>query len=182
MASGAIYPILTRYLSLRQTAALAFALMGLGYAVISFTVSLPALGIGLLLAGFGFGFNQPNCVAWLLGRASPETRGRAAAGLTFAICLGQLVSPFLYDPLVSVLGSRATFGVVAGACMLVALAASSASQPSPLTDRIIRSILAGRHDARESVPISHSVAGMIFLGRGRSKSVMRPARNSSAVQ
>ena len=127
MASGAIYPILTRYLSLRQTAALAFALMGLGYAVISFTVSLPALGIGLLLAGFGFGFNQPNCVAWLLSRASPEARGRAAAGLTFAICLGQLVSPFLYDPLVSVLGSRATFGVVAGACMLVALAASSAS-------------------------------------------------------
>ena len=127
MASGAIYPILTRHLSLRQTAALAFALMGLGYALISFTASLPALGIGLLLAGFGFGFNQPNCVAWLLSRASPEARGRAAAGLTFAICLGQLVSPFLYDPLVSVLGSRATFGVVAAACALVALAASSAS-------------------------------------------------------
>ena len=113
MASGLMYPALKRRLPPRLVAAFAFSLMALGYAAISLAASVPALGIGLLLCGFGFGFNQTNCAAWLLSAAPPEARGRAAAGLTFAVCFGQLVSPFVYQPLVSMFGSAATFALVA---------------------------------------------------------------------
>jgi MFS family permease len=123
MASGLMYPVLKRRLSPRWIAALAFILMGLGYGVIALATSVPALGMGLLLCGLGFGFNQPNCAAWLLSVAAADARGRAAAGLTFAVCLGQLLSPFVYDPLVSTFGSAATFALVAGLCVVIALLA-----------------------------------------------------------
>ncbi len=122
MASGLMYPALKRRLPPRLVAAFAFSLMALGYAAISLAASVPALGIGLLLCGFGFGFNQTNCAAWLLSAAPPEARGRAAAGLTFAVCFGQLVSPFVYQPLVSMFGSAATFALVAAICLLIACA------------------------------------------------------------
>jgi MFS family permease len=119
MASGLMYPALKRRLPPRYVAALGFGLMALGYLVISLAASVSALGIGLLLCGFGFGCNQTNCAAWLLSVAPPEARGRAAAGLTFAIFSGQLVSPFVYEPLVSLLGSAATFALAAGICLLI---------------------------------------------------------------
>jgi MFS family permease len=120
MASGLMYPALKRRLPPRWVAALAFGLMGLGYVVMSLAASVPALGIGLLLCGFGFGFNQTNCAAWLLSVAPPEARGRAAAGLTFAVFFGQLLSPFVYQPLVAMFGSAATFALVAAICLLIA--------------------------------------------------------------
>src|SRR5438876_3607347 len=118
MAGGLMFTALKRRLPPRWVAALAFGLMALGYVAISLAAGVPALGLGLLLCGFGFGFNQTNCAAWLLGVAPPEARGRAAAGLTFAIFLGQLVSPFVYEPLVSTFGSAATFALVAAICLL----------------------------------------------------------------
>ena len=129
----------------RQTAALAFALMGLGYALISFTASLPALGIGLLLAGFGFGFNQPNCVAWLLVGRARKPAG-AAAGLTFAICLGQLVSPFLYDPLVFQCWALAPLSASSPppACWSRWRPPPHPSEPSPLTHRTLLALMGRR--------------------------------------
>jgi MFS family permease len=120
MASGLMYPALKRHLPPRWIAAFAFSLMALGYIAISLAASVPALGVGLLLCGFGFGFNQINCTVWLLGVAPPEARGRAAAGLTFAVFFGQLLSPIVYQPLVAMFGSAATFALVAAICLLVA--------------------------------------------------------------
>jgi MFS family permease len=92
---AAPYDRVRQSLAFRSIAALAFAMMGIGYGVISIAANVPLIVLGLLLAGLGFGLNQPNCGAWLLSLVATEVRGRAAAGLTFAVCAGQLASPFV---------------------------------------------------------------------------------------
>jgi MFS family permease len=82
-----------------------------------------------MVAGCGFGLNLPNCTAWLLSRVPESTRGRASGGLATSMFLGQLLSPFLYDPLVAYHGSRGAFLDVAVASILVAAALAS---PLPL--------------------------------------------------
>ena len=107
--SGLLYPAVKRRLSILAIAVSAFALMGLGYALIAQANDVSVLMAGLLLAGFGFGLNQPNCAAWLLSVASAESRGQASASLTLATCIGQLASLLIYDPMVSVFGWRRHF-------------------------------------------------------------------------
>jgi hypothetical protein len=111
------------------------ALMGIGYAIISLVTNIPLVVAGLLLAGVGFGLNQPNCSAWLLSLVATEFRGRAAAGLTFAVCAGQLASPFVYQPLVATAGSAASFAIIAGICLVVVTAMLYGRQSSPLPDQ-----------------------------------------------
>jgi MFS family permease len=120
IGSGFVYPTIRDRLSLSAIAALAFAFMGVGYGLIAFATSVPGLFAGLLLAGVGFGLNQPNCAAWLLHVTSSDARGQASANLTMATCVGQLVSPIIYDPLVSAVGSRGAFGIVGLSCLGIA--------------------------------------------------------------
>jgi MFS family permease len=83
---GTLYERVRQLFAFRSIAAMAFALMGIGYGVISIAARVPLVVLGLLLAGFGFGLNQPNCSAWLLNVVATEFRDRAAAALTFAVC------------------------------------------------------------------------------------------------
>jgi MFS family permease len=119
---GALYGQVRHLFVFRSIAALAFALMGIGYGLISIAASMYLVVFGLLLAGFGFGLNQPNCSAWLLSLVATEFRGRAAAALTFVVCAGQLASPFVYQPLVTIAGSAASFSIISGMCLMVATA------------------------------------------------------------
>jgi len=132
---GTLFERVRQFFAFRSIAALAFALMGIGYAIISLVTNIPLVVAGLLLAGVGFGLNQPNCSAWLLSLVATEFRGRAAAGLTFAVCAGQLASPFVYQPLVATAGSAASFAIIAGICLLVATAMLFGRQSSPLPDQ-----------------------------------------------
>jgi MFS family permease len=132
---GALYDRVRQWFAFRSIAALAFALMGIGYGVISISASMPLIVLGLLLAGFGFGLNQPNCSAWLLSLVATEFRGRAAAALTFAICAGQLASPFVYQPLVTIAGSAASFAIISGVCLTVAMAMLLPGTSGPLAGR-----------------------------------------------
>jgi len=119
---GVLYERVRQLFGFRSIAVLAFISMGLAYGLISMAASMPLVFFGLLLAGVGFGLNQPNCSAWLLDVVPAEFRGRAAAALTFAVCAGQLASPFVYQPLVTMAGSAISFGIVGGMCLLVATA------------------------------------------------------------
>jgi hypothetical protein len=65
--------------------------------------------------------------AWLLGRVPTGARGRALGGLTSAIFLGQIVAPFVYDPLVRVFGSGDTFLSVGVASLLIVLSVRALS-------------------------------------------------------
>jgi MFS family permease len=132
---GMLYARMRQLFAFRSIAALAFALMSIGYGVISIAASMPLVVLGLLLAGIGFGLNQPNCSAWLLSVVSTEFRGRAAAALTFAVCTGQLASPFVYQPLVAMAGSAASFAIVSGICLSVAIAMLFSRDSGSLADR-----------------------------------------------
>ncbi|WP_245502248.1 MFS transporter [Bradyrhizobium betae] len=129
-----LYGRVKRHLSFRTIAAAAFLLMSVSYGAISVTTSLPLLIFALLLAGAGFGLNQPNCSAWLLSQVTTEFAGRAAAGLTFAVCVGQIAAPLIYQALITSIGSAACFAVVSFACLLVALAAFFKSRLAPHPD------------------------------------------------
>ena len=132
---GTLYKRVRQQFAFRSIAALAFALVGIGYGVISIAASMPLVVVGLLFAGFGFGLNQPNCSAWLLSVVTTEFRGRAAAALTFAVCAGQLASPFVYQPLVAMAGSAASFAIMSGMSLMVATAVLLAGNFGPLSDR-----------------------------------------------
>ena len=114
------YERLRRRLSFVNIAALAYILMSLGYGLIGASTSLAIIAVGLVLAGFGFGMNTPNCSAWLLKETPAGARGRALGGLTSAIFLGQIVSPFIYEPTVRYLGSAGAFLAVSIVSLLVA--------------------------------------------------------------
>jgi MFS family permease len=121
------YERLRRRLSFVNIAVLAYFLMSLGYALIGASTTLAVVAVGLVLAGLGFGMNAPNCSAWLLNKAPAGARGRALGGLTSAIFLGQIVSPFIYEPIVRYLGSAGAFLAVGIVSLLVAVVLQSLS-------------------------------------------------------
>jgi len=108
-------------LSFTSVAGLAFALMGSGYALIAYANSTVTVFVGLVLAGLGFGLNTPNCPAWLLAKVGADVRAKALGGLTTAFFLGQLVSPFVYEPIVRAVGSSGTFALISVVSFLVAV-------------------------------------------------------------
>jgi MFS family permease len=132
---AALYDRVRQSLAFRSIAALAFALMGIGYGVISIAANVPLIVLGLLLAGLGFGLNQPNCAAWLLSLVATEVRGRADAGLTFAVCAGQLASPFVYQPLVTFTGSAASFAIISSMCLMLAIVMLFRRHADPAPDQ-----------------------------------------------
>jgi MFS family permease len=117
---GVSYKSIKQRFSFGAIASLTFVLIAVGYSVIAAATNLPLLVFGLLLAGCGFGLNPPNCAGWLLTVVPAETRARAAASLTFAICAGQLTAPFVYQPMVAIAGSAASFSLMAASCLAVA--------------------------------------------------------------
>ena len=74
---GVLYERVRQFFGFRSIAAFAFISMGLAYGLISVAANMPLIFFGLLLAGVGFGLNQPNCSAWLLDVVPAEVRGRA---------------------------------------------------------------------------------------------------------
>jgi MFS family permease len=126
-ASSTQYHRLRNRLSFETIAAVAYLLMSSGYCLIGFASTLPGIAVGLVLSGIGFGMNAPNCSAWLLSKVPAGARGRALGALTTAIFLGQIASPFIYEPLVRLLGSADAFLTVASVSLLIALAISLSS-------------------------------------------------------
>ena len=132
--SSARYGHLRQQLSFLHIAVLAFVLMAVGYGLIAAFTAPAGIVAGLAIAGLGFGMNTPNCYAWLLDKVAAGARGKALGGLTTAMFLGQLVSPFLYEPMVGNLGSAGTFLTMSAVTALTALALmyqGPRSQPLP---------------------------------------------------
>jgi MFS family permease len=102
--------------------ALAFALMGAGYALAGLAGTFAGVLAGAAIAGVGVGLFFPNSNLWVLALAPPALRGRLAGGLTSAIFLAQFCSPLLVQPLVAATSLGRAF-VVAGAGLGLAAAA-----------------------------------------------------------
>lgn len=101
-----------------------FALMGLGYVLISAAPALLWLLPGLLIAGFGSGLFMPNGSNWLMSTVPARLRGRAVGLFTASLFAGQFASPLAVQPIVSRFNTGAAFGWV-GLTLLMLLVVSS---------------------------------------------------------
>lgn len=112
--------------------AVAFALMGAGYAVTGAFGHYAAVVAGAGVAGIGVGLFFPASNLAVLTLAPPAVRGRVIGGLTTAIFLGQFMSPVLVQPLVAASGIGGAF-VACGLGMLAVAAVLALAR-----DRILR--------------------------------------------
>jgi MFS family permease len=101
---------------------LGFVGMALGYGVIAQASTYAWVVLGLAAAGLGLGLLIPNVNVWVNAIAPPSHRGSAVGGLTTCLFLGQFASPILTQPLIQPLGIARTYGVVAVALGLLAVA------------------------------------------------------------
>ena len=93
------YRRLRTRMSFAAIAALGFAGIAAGFAIITASQSFWLLLVGLAVAGAGSGTILPNNNAWLLSHMPTVMRGRGTGGMTAAIFLGQfscgLIGPLL---------------------------------------------------------------------------------------
>lgn len=106
------YKRVKRNLGYVSIAALAFLVMGGGYAFIGYAGNFLLVVAGLMVAGLGAGLLMPNANVWATSVAPAATRGRALGGLTAALFLGQFLSPLVVQPLTAATSLGMTFVVV----------------------------------------------------------------------
>lgn len=102
------------------TPALGLGVMAAGFGLLAIANSTPPVLVATLLIGAGFGLVMPNFISIALTVAPPHRRGAASGAITTSIFLGQFLSPLASQPLISALGYRMTFGVGSGLLMLLA--------------------------------------------------------------
>ncbi|MBW4550892.1 MAG: MFS transporter [Aphanocapsa sp. GSE-SYN-MK-11-07L] len=93
---------------------LAFALMAVGYSLISVAPTYAIVLIGLAIAGLGLGLLVPNMNVCLTSVTPTPLRGRVLGGLTTAFFVGQFTSPIISQPLSQGLGLAVTYRLAAG--------------------------------------------------------------------
>src|SRR5207244_13030828 len=86
-AGSALHARLKRGRGFLSVYAIAFAFMGLGYALIAFLPSYAAILAGAMIAGIGVGLYFPNSTLWVLTLAPAPMRGRCSGFLSTAINL-----------------------------------------------------------------------------------------------
>ncbi|MDE2251827.1 MAG: MFS transporter [Gammaproteobacteria bacterium] len=129
MAGSIGYITLVRFLSARLLLAAAYAAMAAGFAVIAASNGIPALVAGCIVTGLGFGLVMPNVSVMLLGRVPPETRGRAAGGITMSVLTSVFCTPLLRLGAARALGGTpAVFGAGALILAVAAIALAIAGQ------------------------------------------------------
>ncbi|WP_064015074.1 MFS transporter [Deinococcus puniceus] len=79
----------------RRVAALGMGLLAGGWGLVAVAQSIPAVLVGLVVAGLGGGLVFPNLYAWLADLTPPAWRGRITAGMSSAVFLGQFLSPLV---------------------------------------------------------------------------------------
>ncbi|NJL85018.1 MAG: MFS transporter [Leptolyngbyaceae cyanobacterium SM1_1_3] len=105
------YGRIKRQLSHISILALALGLMGLGYIGIGLVGSYWLILAVLIPAGCGLGLLMPNLNVWTATEVPDSLRGRALGGLTTFFFLGQFLSPIVSQPISSVIGLTATYGL-----------------------------------------------------------------------
>ena len=75
------------------TAALAFAVSGVGLLGLGLAPSVPVVVVVAVVTGFGNGLLLPSLLTWALGPLSFEQRGRGTGVWTSALFLGQFLCP-----------------------------------------------------------------------------------------
>jgi len=103
------YARLRRHVAVGPLFALAFSLVGIGYAAVFLQGGLFAVIAGLALASVGFGWARPNFTAWLHAHVPGPQRASAVAVMSSSVFLGQFCTPFLSAPLIHRVGLPGAF-------------------------------------------------------------------------
>jgi len=104
-----------------QVLTIAFALLGVGYLLISWAGGWAIIVLGLLLAGSGMGLLIPNVSVWLADQTPLPLRGRVLGGLMTALFLGQFLSPIVGQPVSAIVGLGGLY--LSGGALLWVIAA-----------------------------------------------------------
>lgn len=113
------YGRIKQHLNFISILAVAFGLMGLGYAGIGL-VGTYWLVLGVLVpAGLGLGLLMPNLNVWTSKEVPDDLRGRALGGLTTFFFLGQFLSPIVTQPISERVGLTQTYGLSGVLLMVV---------------------------------------------------------------
>jgi predicted MFS family arabinose efflux permease len=118
--------------------ALHFAVMGIGYAVVTLSSDYAGVIAGLAVTGLGLGLQLPAFNTWAAAAVPDGLRGRALGGLTSALFVGQFCSPILTRPLVEQVGLDRTYGIIGLAMVglaVVLIAARSRIRPPASIER-----------------------------------------------
>ena len=119
---GLFYGRVRALLEPRTIAAIALALMGAGFAIISQSGALPPVMLGILVTGAGLGLIIPNQTVWLMAHVPEGARGRASGMMTTVLFAGQFVSPIVSGALLAWMDLHAVFLAFAIAIGAAALA------------------------------------------------------------
>ncbi len=104
-----------------QLLALTFLAIAGGLALVGIAQGLVLIVLGLALVGGALGLMIPTVNQLLLQLAPLHLRGRILSGSTAGLFLGQFISPFLSQPLVSAIGLAGSFIIFGGVALLVAV-------------------------------------------------------------
>jgi MFS family permease len=126
VVTGTLYPMIRRYVSVDHMLVLICLAAALSYLGLSMANGVVSLGLAMLVIGFPVGLMIPHFSAVTIERASVEARGRAVGLITGAIVLGQILIPFLSEPLRALLGTKGMFGALALVLLGAAIIASAA--------------------------------------------------------
>jgi MFS family permease len=132
VASGSLYPVMRRYLSVNNMLVMIFGMAALSYFAFSIANSVVSIGLALLIIGLPVGLMIPHFSAVTIERASVEARGRAVGLITSCIFIGQLSIPLAAEPLRGALGMKGMFAALA----LVLAAASILAVVAPQLRKI----------------------------------------------
>ena len=127
VATGGLYPVLRRYLSVNTILIVIFGVAAIAYFGFAIANNVYTIGIALLIIGFPTGMMIPHISAVTIERATVEARGRAVGLITSSIFIGQVSIPLVVEPLRAALGMKNMF--VALALVLVAASLLAAVVP-----------------------------------------------------
>lgn len=116
-----LYSRFRRVASTQAIAAWAFALIALGFGLLSLSHTLPTIMASLLIAGFGLGAIFSNNMVWLVEHCPAPVRGRVLGGNTTAVFFGHFSSPFLSQPVADAWGLPVAYATAAGLMAAVAV-------------------------------------------------------------
>jgi MFS family permease len=119
--SSALFPWVHKRLHSAYIFALTFLGIGAGYLVLALSHTFPLVLLGVVVAGFGMGFNLPNANMWVAEITPLSYRGRALGGLATSLYLGQFLCPVFTQPFVERWGLAATFQGAGMTLILVAM-------------------------------------------------------------
>jgi MFS family permease len=129
--AAALYPALRRLLGSPGVFGWIAGVCGLAYCLQSVVTGRLALAVLVPLVGLGGGLMFPFNTGAVVERASAVARPRAAGFVMSAIFTGQLLSPFLAEPIRHLYGARVALASVGALAIAVGLVVATAGVKKP---------------------------------------------------